>query len=120
MGLTDAQVYCMTSMIYLFRPPLKPSIGKRRKQSCTPNTYVLICMYVCIYVHMCVVCTHACIIYVMCITCIISIIFNIYVRKKNYTVCNKFVINYFYNYSYNTLSLYIQELCKLSNPIHFT
>jgi len=39
--LTDAQVYCMTSMIYLFRPPLtaKPFIGKRRKQSCTPNTF---------------------------------------------------------------------------------
>jgi len=38
--LTDAQVYCMTSMIYLFRPPLtaKASIGKRRKQSCTPNS----------------------------------------------------------------------------------
>ena len=35
--LTDAQVYCMTFMIYLFRP-LKPSIEKRRKQSCTPNT----------------------------------------------------------------------------------
>ena len=38
--LTDAQVYCMTSMIYLFRPPLTAkaiSIGKRRKQSCTPN-----------------------------------------------------------------------------------
>jgi len=37
--LTDAQVYCMTSTIYLFRPslPLKSFIGKRRKQSCTPN-----------------------------------------------------------------------------------
>ena len=41
--LTDAQVYCMTSMIYLFRPPLtaKPSIGKRRKQSCTPNIIIV-------------------------------------------------------------------------------
>jgi len=39
--LTDAQVYCMMSMIYLFRPPLtaKFTVGKRRKQSCTPNTY---------------------------------------------------------------------------------
>jgi len=40
--LTDAQVYCMTSMIYLFRPPLTAkasSIGKRRKQSCTPNIF---------------------------------------------------------------------------------
>jgi len=42
--LTDAQVYCMTSMIYLFRSPLTAKailgnsiIGKRRKQSCTPN-----------------------------------------------------------------------------------
>ena len=39
--LTDAQVYCMTSMIYLFRPPLtaKSHLGKRRKQ--TPNIYYL-------------------------------------------------------------------------------
>ena len=36
--LTDAQVYCMTSMIYFdHHLPLKPSIGKRRKQNCTPN-----------------------------------------------------------------------------------
>jgi len=36
--LTDAQVYCMTSMIYFdHHLPLKPFIGKRRKQSCTPN-----------------------------------------------------------------------------------
>ena len=41
--LTDAQVYCMTSMIYLFRPPLTAkSIGKRRKQSYTPNIYLYI------------------------------------------------------------------------------
>jgi len=41
--LTDAQVYCMTSMIYLFRPPLtaKASIGKRWKQSCTSNIKML-------------------------------------------------------------------------------
>jgi len=42
--LTDAQVYYMT-MIYLWsiyfdhHLPLKPSIGKRWKQSCTPNKY---------------------------------------------------------------------------------
>jgi len=37
--LTDAQVYCMMSMIYFdHHLPLKPSIGKRRKQTCTPNT----------------------------------------------------------------------------------
>jgi len=48
--LTDAQVYCMTSMIYLFRPPLtvKPSIGKRRKQSCTPN--IIVCKIIYNYV----------------------------------------------------------------------
>ncbi|KYM75866.1 hypothetical protein ALC53_10725 [Atta colombica] len=34
-----AQVYCMKSMIYFdHHLPLKPSIGKRRKQSCTSNT----------------------------------------------------------------------------------
>jgi len=38
--LTDAQVYCMTSMIYFdHHLPLKPPIGKRRKQSCTPNRW---------------------------------------------------------------------------------
>jgi len=45
MGLCwQMQVYCMTSMIYLFRPylPLKQSIEKRRKQSCTPNIWVFI------------------------------------------------------------------------------
>ena len=36
--LTDAQVYCMTSIYFDHHLPLKPSIGKRRKQSCTPNT----------------------------------------------------------------------------------
>ena len=37
--LTDAQVYCMMSMIYLFQPPLiAKAIGKWRKQSCTLNT----------------------------------------------------------------------------------
>ena len=35
--LTDAQVYCMTSIYFDHHLPLKPSIGKRRKQSCTPN-----------------------------------------------------------------------------------
>jgi len=39
--LTDAQVYCMTSVIYLFRlTAKKSSIGKRRKQSCTPNIFI--------------------------------------------------------------------------------
>jgi len=39
--LTDAQVYCMTfilwSIYFDHHLPLKPSIGKRRKQSCIPN-----------------------------------------------------------------------------------
>jgi len=35
--LTDAQVYCMTSIYFDHHLPLKPSIGKRRKQSCTLN-----------------------------------------------------------------------------------
>jgi len=38
--LIDAQVYCMTSMIYFdHHLPLKPSIGKWRKQSCTSNIF---------------------------------------------------------------------------------
>ena len=72
--LTDAQVYCMTSMIYLFRSPLtvKPFIGKRRKQSCTPNNwfykknnyiyllkdiriYLLVPLYMPVCIHLCTI-----------------------------------------------------------------
>jgi len=39
--LTDAQVYCMTSMIYLFRAPLtaKAIYRKTAEESCTPNMF---------------------------------------------------------------------------------
>jgi len=39
--LTDAQVYCMTSVIYLFRPPLtaKAIYRKTAEAKCTPNNF---------------------------------------------------------------------------------
>ena len=38
--LTDAQVYCMTSMIYLFRPPLTAkAIYRKTAEAKSPNTY---------------------------------------------------------------------------------
>jgi len=44
---TDAQVYCMTSIYFDHYLPLKPSMGKRRKQSCTSNRNVCMNLRIC-------------------------------------------------------------------------
>ena len=37
--LTDAQVYCMTSIIYLFRAPITAKAIYRKTAEATPNNY---------------------------------------------------------------------------------